>query len=83
MGGSYVGSCIKGFSTREQLKEVEIFLKGRKGGGAKVSFLSLEKGWRGANLVYRSLRSSWSRAWILCGRKLAGLRGTERMLGRG
>ena len=33
-----MGSCVKGFSTREQLEEVEDFLKKRKGGGAQVSF---------------------------------------------
>lgn len=39
MGGSFIGSCVKGFSTREQLEKVEAFLEKRKSAGAKVSFL--------------------------------------------
>jgi aminopeptidase 2 len=37
LGGAFVGSCVQGFSTREQVREVEGFLRGKKG-SAEVSF---------------------------------------------
>lgn len=39
MSGTFVASCIKGFSTREQLEEVESFVKGKRkeGKGIEVS----------------------------------------------
>ncbi|PMD41161.1 lysine aminopeptidase [Hyaloscypha variabilis F] len=36
LGGAFVGSCVQGFATREQVREVEGFLRGKKG-SAEVS----------------------------------------------
>jgi aminopeptidase 2 len=37
LSASFVGTCVSGFSTREQLHEVEAFLEGKKGKGVEVS----------------------------------------------
>ena len=41
LSATFVGVCVNGFSTREQLDEVEAFLEGKKGKGVEVSNILL------------------------------------------
>ena len=41
LSASFVGICVSGFSTREQLDEVEAFLEGKNGKGVEVSSIFL------------------------------------------
>jgi aminopeptidase 2 len=45
LGGAFVGSCVQGFTTREQVREVEGFLKGKKGSAEVSSDLVLLEKW--------------------------------------